>query len=183
MRNLQLGDAKMFEQACRGRKRQRKLRLGVGCAWDLVCVCVCLHACAHARVCLFGATPAAYGSSQARSWIGAVATATATPDLSCICNLHHGSWQRQILNPLSEARDRTHVLMDLAGFLNPWAMKGTPCFILDILAGSSLSSSSCHNLSALKTSNGGVMEGIRDLTEFCINSYVAFGKAFGIFWA
>ena len=26
-------------------------------------------------------------------------------DLSCICNLHHSSWQYQILNPLSEARD------------------------------------------------------------------------------
>ena len=25
--------------------------------------------------------------------------------------LHHSSWQRQILNPLIEARDRTHTLM------------------------------------------------------------------------
>ena len=38
--------------------------------------------------------------------------ATATPDLSHVCDLHHGSWQGQILNPLSEARDQTHVLMD-----------------------------------------------------------------------
>ena len=38
----------------------------------------------------------------------AYATATATPDLSCICNLHHSSSrQRRILNPLNEARDRT----------------------------------------------------------------------------
>ena len=35
----------------------------------------------------------------------AYATATATPDLSCICNLHHSSRQRRIFNQLSEARD------------------------------------------------------------------------------
>ena len=37
-----------------------------------VCVCVCTHACTHARA-LFRAAPVAYGSSQARSWIGAAA--------------------------------------------------------------------------------------------------------------
>ena len=37
--------------------------------------------------------------------------ATETWDLSHICNLHHGSWQYQIFNPLSEARDQTRVLM------------------------------------------------------------------------
>ena len=35
----------------------------------------------------------------------AYATATATPDLSCVCNLHHSLWQCWILNPLSKARD------------------------------------------------------------------------------
>ena len=35
------------------------------------------------------------------------ATATAMLDLSAICDLHHSSQRRQILNPLSEARDRT----------------------------------------------------------------------------
>ena len=39
------------------------------------------------------------------------ATAIATPDPSHICDLHHSSRQRQILNPLSKARDRTHILM------------------------------------------------------------------------
>ena len=34
--------------------------------------------------------------------------ATATPDPSHIYDLHHSSWQRWILNPLREARDRTH---------------------------------------------------------------------------
>ena len=60
---------------------------------------------------LFRDASMAYRSSQARGRIRAVtkpaacATVTATPDLSRICNLHHSSRQRQILNPLSEARD------------------------------------------------------------------------------
>ena len=35
----------------------------------------------------------------------AYTTATETPDPSRACDLHHSSWQRQILNPMSEARD------------------------------------------------------------------------------
>ena len=66
-------------------------------------------------VCSYRATPAAYGGSQARGLIGAVAAAsaraTATRDPSWVCDLHHGSWQRRILNPLSQARDQTHNLM------------------------------------------------------------------------
>ena len=42
----------------------------------------------------------------------AYATATATQDPRHVCNLHHSSWQRQILNLLSQAKDRTHILMD-----------------------------------------------------------------------
>ena len=61
--------------------------------------------------CLFRATPRAYGGSQTMGQVGAVATgyarATATQDLSCICDLHHRSWQCWILNPLSKARGRT----------------------------------------------------------------------------
>ena len=54
------------------------------------------------------AAPAAYGDSQARSPIRAVATSlrhrsTAVQDPSLVCNLH----QRRILNPLSKARDGT----------------------------------------------------------------------------
>ena len=41
----------------------------------------------------------------------AYTTVTATRDLS----LHHSSWQRRSLNPLSEARDQTHALMDTSG--------------------------------------------------------------------
>ena len=37
---------------------------------------------------------------------------TATPGLSFVYDLHHGSWQCQILRPLSKARDRTFILID-----------------------------------------------------------------------
>ena len=39
--------------------------------------------------------------------LAAYTTATAMPDLSCVCDLCLGSRQRQILNPLSEAKDGT----------------------------------------------------------------------------
>ena len=39
-------------------------------------------------------------------------TATATQDLTPICDLYHSSQQCWILNPLSELRDRTCILMD-----------------------------------------------------------------------
>ena len=49
----------------------------------------------------------------------AYATATTMPDLSHVCDLHCSSWQRQILDPLSEARDWTHLmLMDTSQILN-----------------------------------------------------------------
>ena len=60
----------------------------------------------------FRAMLAEYGGSQARGRIGAVATiATAAQDLSRVCGLNHSSQQCQILNPLSEVRDRTRSLM------------------------------------------------------------------------
>ena len=53
---------------------------------------------------LFRAAPAAHGGSQARGRFGATAA-----------GLHrshsNGSWQRQGLNPLSEARNQTRILM------------------------------------------------------------------------
>ena len=48
----------------------------------------------------------------------AYATASATPDLSCVCDLHHSPKQHWILNPLSEARDQTCVLMDTSLFIS-----------------------------------------------------------------
>ena len=56
----------------------------------------------------------------------AYTTATATRDLSYICDLYHSSWQCQVLNPLSEARDGTRVLMDTSRARYCQAMAGTP---------------------------------------------------------
>ena len=49
----------------------------------------------------------------------AYATATATLDPSCIWDLCCSLQQCRILNPLSEARDRAHILMDTSLVLNP----------------------------------------------------------------
>ena len=42
----------------------------------------------------------------------AYTTSTAMPDPSHVCDVHHSSWQHQILKPLSEAGDRSRNLMD-----------------------------------------------------------------------
>ena len=55
----------------------------------------------------------------------ACATATATPDPSLICNLHHSS-QQQILNSLNEARDLTQNLMAPSRIRFHWATVETP---------------------------------------------------------
>ena len=65
----------------------------------------------------------------------AYTTATATQDPSCICNLHHSSWQRQILNPLSEARDRTRVLMNTSRIRFRHTTTGTPQIMFDRISG------------------------------------------------
>jgi len=80
---------------------------------------------------LFSATAMAYGSSQARGRIRAIAaslhgTAMATWDLSHVCDLPHSSQQHQILNPLGEARDRTHILMDASRIHFCCATMGLP---------------------------------------------------------
>ena len=60
----------------------------------------------------------------------AYTTVTAMSDLSCLCNLHHSSWQHWILNPLSEVRDQTRILMDSSRVCYHWATMGTPFFII-----------------------------------------------------
>ena len=50
--------------------------------------------------------------SQLELQLLAYVTATATWDLSYICDLCHSSGQHRILKALSEARDQTCVLMD-----------------------------------------------------------------------
>ena len=57
------------------------------------------------------------------------ATATAPPDPSRVQDLHHGSWQHWILNPLSEARNRTCNLMVPSRIHFLCAMTGTPILI------------------------------------------------------
>ena len=48
------------------------------------------------------------------------------PDPSLICSLHHSSCQHRILNPLSRARDWTHVLMDTCQICYHWTTMGMP---------------------------------------------------------
>ena len=63
--------------------------------------------------CVFRPAPAAYGGSQARGPIRATAASLhRRSDPSHVCDLHHSSWQHRILDPRSEARDGTCVLMD-----------------------------------------------------------------------
>ena len=48
----------------------------------------------------------------------AYTTATAVQDLSRVCDLYHSSRQCQIPDPLSEARDRTYILMHIIGLVS-----------------------------------------------------------------
>ena len=87
-------------------------------------------ACTLSFFCLFRATPAAYGGSQARSRIRATAAglhhSPATPDPSHVCNLRPSAQQRRILNPLSEARDGTRNLIVPRRIRFHCATAGTP---------------------------------------------------------
>ena len=79
---------------------------------------------------LFRATPVACGGSQAgvklELQLPAYTTATAMQDPSCACDLHHSSQQCSLLNPVSEARDRTGNLMVPSWIHFCCAMTGTP---------------------------------------------------------
>ena len=63
----------------------------------------------------FKAASLAYGSSQTRDQIGAVAF-----------GLYHSSQQGWILNPLSETRDQNCILIHASQIHFCWAMTGTP---------------------------------------------------------
>ena len=56
----------------------------------------------------------------------AYTAATATPDSSCVCDLHHSLQQCQILNPLSKARDGAGNLMVPSRIRFLCAVMGTP---------------------------------------------------------
>ena len=75
------------------------------------------HVCLFIYLFIFFMTAcAAYGSSrrgvESELQLLAYTTATATLNLSHIFKLCHSLWQPWILNPLSEARDRTCILME-----------------------------------------------------------------------
>ena len=75
------------------------------------------------------ATPVAYGGSQARGRIGAVPPAYTTATAqgpSLVCDLHLSSWQHWIPDPLREARDLTHILMDTSWVCLNCATTETP---------------------------------------------------------
>ena len=55
-------------------------------------------------------------------------TATATWDLSLVCDLHHNSRQCRLLNTVSKARDRTHFLMDTSWVCNLLSHSGNSRF-------------------------------------------------------
>ena len=54
------------------------------------------------------------------------ATATATPNPSHVCDLHHSSPQCQIFYPQRGARDWTCIHMDISGVRYHWATVGNP---------------------------------------------------------
>ena len=109
-------------------------------------------------VCVFRTTPSAYGGSQARSQIRA--TATATPDPSRICDLHHSSQQCWILNPWSKARDQTCILMDTSRVGYHWATMGSfcplswKCYSFPLLVGECAMVSLHHTVFLLSTGDG-----------------------------
>ena len=83
------------------------------------CCCCCF---------LFKATPAAYGSSRlgvkSELQLLAYTAATATPDLSHLCDLPYSLGQCHILNLLREAKDWTCILMDASQVHNSLSHKG-----------------------------------------------------------
>ena len=112
-------------QGCQKKERNLLFKFYYYCVW---CIFYLLVFCLFFA---FYAEPAAYGSSRlgVESELQLPATATTVQDPSHICNLCHSLWQHWILNPLSEARDRTHILMDASRVCYRWAARGTRfCF-------------------------------------------------------
>ena len=56
----------------------------------------------------------------------AYSTAIAMQDLSCVCDLHCSSWQCRNLNPLSETRYWTCILVDPSWVHYPWSTTELP---------------------------------------------------------
>ena len=81
--------------------------------------------------CLFRAIPTAYADSQARGPIGALPTGLhhshSHGRSEPVCNLHHSSRQRRILDPLSKARDQTATPWLLGRALSAVPLWELPC--------------------------------------------------------
>ena len=75
-----------------------------------------------------------YGSSQARGGIGAAAAGLyhshSNADPSCLCDLCKNLAATLDTNPMSEARDRTHILMDASQVLTPCSHNGNSSIYL-----------------------------------------------------
>ena len=82
--------------------------------------------------CFFRATPSACGvpslGVKSELQLPAYTTAIVTQDLSHVCELCHNLGQHWILNPLSEARGRTHILMDISRVNNLLNHNGNSSF-------------------------------------------------------
>ena len=98
---------------------------------------------------LFRATPVAHLSFQARGGIRAavagLCSTTAKRDLSHACRLHHSSQQRWIPNPLSEARNQTHIPKDISQIRFLCAKTGTPQTMILNIASFLLLAKGLHN--------------------------------------
>ena len=88
--------------------------------------------------CLFRATPVVYGGSQARDQNQSCSCWPTPQPQQCgiwaaSVTLHHSSWQHRILNPMSEARDGTHILVDTRHSLTTepwWELQGSRSFYI-----------------------------------------------------
>ena len=109
---------------------------------------------------------------QSELYPPACTTAAATPDPSCICDLHHSSGQRRILNPLSKARDRTCHLTVPSRISFHFAMRGNSYvgFLTPILQ---FSTKITYELD-VDGRGGEAWEGCRTLsTQFCYEPKIA----------
>ena len=85
---------------------------------------------------LLGVHPRHYGGSQVRGRIRAAATylCHSNTGWSHVCDLQHSPWQRRIPNPLSEASDRTRILMDESGWLTAEPRRELQHFLISAYA-------------------------------------------------
>ena len=93
-----------------------------------MCVCVCVYTLIYLFIYLCILGPHLWHMEVPGLGVeSAYATAIATWYRSHICNLHHNSLQYLILNPLCEARDGPHIVMDTSRFITAepqWELPG-----------------------------------------------------------